>query len=311
MTIKGIKTFFQKIKFDKFHTVKLDVFREKVVTFDVSTIIHRTFHSAVKSLMTYVSFDPAISTWVTPTQDDIRDAFITKITRTFELIARTGIHPVLVFDGETPKLKDATRQKRVDTTQMYMSRVDMNTYTEDFIKNFIRSQFPDESIHQVTEEIALSLGFRVLRSNFEAEGLASSLASTSVNVSSLVVCEDHDCLMYNPRLVGKKLSIRGDDVYVTVYEPIDILRSMNFISESCVIGSNEYTNAMDRLILLLIVSGNDYTDGVRGLGLCKIYDMMMKHNIHAFEHLCQINNKFLCIPFTDIINTLNANCSVI
>lgn len=293
MTIKNVTSFFKKIGFNGFTRTRLDSFSGRRVSFETATIIYKTYYAAVKTCIRRNFREE----WIEPDDEAIDGEFRSMIKGTFSGIMNTGIIPVMVFEGRVPALKEHTHQKRKDSK----STLDRNTK-----EGFLRAAYPKEKHQQMAESIAKDLGFITIRADYEAEGVAAILASANVGFCSLVICEDHDAMMYNPQLIGKGFRKEGGTYYIDTYSINEIMKHARFINETS--SDEEIRIGYERFLLLMKVSGNDYTDGVRGMGLSKVHALMLKHNIHTFDQLCQIDSRFMAIPYQAICSTIIDNC---
>lgn len=177
-------------------------------------------------------------------------------------LLREGIKLVYVFDGEAPKMKRATNDKRRENKDIAFEKYQRAKEEEDIesMGKYARqlSSIDSEKIAE-SKELLEAMGIAIIQAPGEGEAQASFMAQH--NDIYAVGSQDYDSLLFGaPRLIQnltlarKRKTFSG---YVSIGpELIELGRVLNTLQIN-----------HDQLICLGILSGTDYNQGgVKGLG---------------------------------------------
>jgi len=192
------------------------------------------------------------------------------------------IHPVFVFDGKPPKLKENTlaqRRERKERALVKMQKA-LAEGDERAAKSYAQqtSKLTVEMAEQA-KQLLTYLGIPFIQAPSEGEAEAADLAKR--NIAYACASQDYDSLLFGaPRLV-RNLSTTGKrkvprkSQYITI-EPQFIDLQGVFKST----GLNEY-----QLIWLAILSGTDFNSGVYGIGPKKALKLVS--NAKSFDEVIE------------------------
>src|SRR3989344_3676179 len=178
-------------------------------------------------------------------------------------LLESGVRLVYLFDGEPPKLKYKTHEKRGEARDVAKGRYDI-AKSEDNIEGMRRysSQFirlNDEMIEE-SKDLLMAMGIQVIQAPGEGEAEAAYLSRTKKEVYGCV-SQDYDSLLFgasnlirNLTLARRRKTISG---YVEVKpEIIELSKVLNLLEIN-----------LDQLICLGILVGTDYNPrGIPGIG---------------------------------------------
>ncbi len=189
-------------------------------------------------------------------------------------LLESGVRLVYVFDGEPPKLKYKTHEKRGEARDVAKGKYDIAKSEEDiegmrrYSSQFIRLN--DEMIDE-SKDLLMAMGIQVIQAPGEGEAEAAYLSRTKKEVYGCV-SQDYDSLLFgasnlirNLTLARRRKTISG---YVEVKpEIIELSKVLNFLEIN-----------LDQLICLGILVGTDYNPkGIPGIGQKKALQIVKKH----------------------------------
>lgn len=173
-----------------------------------------------------------------------------------------NIKLIYVFDGEAPKLKEKTREKRLEVKEEMHEKYEKAVKEKDIsaMGKYARADTKlDEKKIKESKNLLEAMGIAVLQAPGEGEAQASFLAKE--NYAYSVSSQDYDCLMFgSPKLIQnlslsrKRKTISGfKEVFPQLINLKDVLKELKINQE--------------QLICLGILCGTDYNQGgVKGLG---------------------------------------------
>ena len=185
-----------------------------------------------------------------------------------------GIKPVLVFDGEPPRLKARTIQSRGEIKRRaerdWREAVEIGDLATARTKAMQTSRLTGEMIDQSKRLLDL-LGVPVVQAPGEGEAQASAMARNGTAYAA--ASQDFDSLLFgSPRLV-KNLAISGrrklprKEVFVEVHpEEISLEATLANLGIS-----------REQLVDMGLLIGTDFNEGVRGIGPKKALALIKKH----------------------------------
>jgi flap endonuclease-1 len=172
-----------------------------------------------------------------------------------------GIKPIYVFDGEPPKLKKRTQEKREAIRSEAREKWKEALRKGEAAMKYAQasSQLTDEMLKDAKKLLEL-MGIPYLQAPSEAEAQCSFMAKKEDVFAT--GSQDHDALLFgSPRLV-KNLSIAGrkkvpnKEVYIELKPELielkEVLESLGLTQK--------------QLVIMGILIGTDYNEGVKGFG---------------------------------------------
>ncbi|MFH1506213.1 MAG: flap endonuclease-1 [archaeon] len=204
------------------------------------------------------------------------------ILNRFSNILENGIKPVFVFDGETPKLKHAERERRKGIKIEAQKKFEEAKQKEDLdeMKKYAArtSRLTSEMIEEA-KALIKAMGMPIVQAPTEGEAQAAYMAQKGDVYA--VMSQDADCFLFGaPRLI-KNLTIsrRRKKIGTQTY------KTMNPEMVSLADNLNELQLQQDQLIVLAMLVGTDFNvGGIKGLGPKKSLSLVKKFGTN-FEPL--------------------------
>jgi flap endonuclease-1 len=173
-----------------------------------------------------------------------------------------GVRLIYVFDGEAPKLKGKTKEKRKESKDEMREKYEKAVEEEDIeaMGKYSRSLISlDEQKINESKELLNAMGIAVVQAPGEGEAQASALSKEKIAYG--VSSQDYDCLMFEAPMLIQNLGMarrrKTPTGYVDIYPQIIELNGA--LKE---LGINQ-----EQLICLGILCGTDYNPGgVKGFG---------------------------------------------
>jgi len=186
--------------------------------------------------------------------------------RTTSLL-REGVLPVWVFDGKPPERKTGTIRQRIEAKeraeeqwQQALAAGDLETARRKAAQTSRLTRPMVEELRQ----LLTALGVPSVQAPSEGEAQAASMAAKGTVWAA--ASEDYDSLLFGaPRLV-RGLAARGRGGVSPGAQLVDRAELLSSL------GINE-----EELVLLGIVMGTDFNDGVRGYGPKKSLKLVQEH----------------------------------
>jgi len=184
-----------------------------------------------------------------------------------------GIKLIYVFDGEAPKLKGKTKEKRMEAKKLAKEKYEKAVEEEDIkaMGKYARSEvYLDEKKIKESKELLSAMGIAVVQAPGEGEAQASYM-STHDGIYA-VASQDYDCLMFKAPLLIQNLSMSRrrkiysgyKEIFPQIIELAEVLKELKINQE--------------QLICLGILCGTDYNPGgVKGLGPKKSLKLVQEY----------------------------------
>lgn len=173
-----------------------------------------------------------------------------------------GIKLIYVFDGEHPKLKKTTQEKRFEAKEIAYEKYEKAVEDEDVesMNKYSRQlSYLDQDKINESKELLEAMGIAVIQAPAEGEAQASLICKNGDAYA--VASQDYDCLLFQaPRLIqnltlaSKRKTVSGV-VDITPQEILlkEVLKNLNIDQE--------------QLTLIGVLSGTDYNPGgIKGIG---------------------------------------------
>lgn len=318
MTIKGLSTYLsgkdipkvgRKNSNDESIPLYLNQLKGKKIAIETACFIYKQNWAAVKHVIDNYPFSLIRENdreyWSRPSNDEVYIIFKAYFRSFIKRLCNTGIIPVFVIEGKSPEMKGITIQKRLGDKKEQSNKIDILKYSKDlyeFKKNLPYAYPPSYKHSEIVIDILKEMNLPTVQAKHEGEGVCAYLVNeeTSSLHCDAALTDDYDIFMYGCRVVIRNLrsiSHDRDNFEIEGYAFQDILSTLE-LSQS---------HGEDQFRLLCILSGSDYSDNVYGFGPGKICTLIKKYNITSYDDICKINERFLSIPYRDIIDTIEKN----
>lgn len=203
------------------------------------------------------------------------------------MLLENDIIPIWVFDGEPPKLKSKTREKRRKLKEEAKEKLKKAEDEEEKAKYYKRLSFVNRDMVENCKYLLNLMGIPYVQAPSEGEAQASYMAKKG-DVWA-VVSQDYDSLLYGAPRVVRNLTTTKDSL--ELIELSEVLESLKI--------------SLDDLIDIAILIGTDYNPkGVEGIGFKRAYEMVrakvakdvLKKSVENYE---EIKNLFKNPKVTD------------
>lgn len=313
MTVKGLNKFLRNIgvpvigrpkKINNTIPFYLNQLRGKTLAIDTSMIIYAMNYRAAEDMVERHEFKIVDGKWDAPDTTAIYPYFQRRMVEYIQCIQRSGIIPIYVMDGKTPPMKEAVHMKRREERDSMKEE-----YSDDIVEHkrkVVHYFHPEQNHHDLTIQLLKEMECKVLQAEYEAEGVCSYLALN--RHCHGILCDDGDAIMYGCPIILRKprmFNHMTGHMEVEGVAIVDILLSLGFLVSP--FSPEQYDLAIKRLQLMCILSGTDYHNGVYKMASCKVHSLMMKHDIHTYEKMCEVDERFKVVPYYEILATLEAN----
>lgn len=324
MTIKRLPEFFREQNIPKEgrekkdqHTIPfyLNQMKGKKIAIETSTIVYKQNWAAVlRAIQTHTFIYNDGTGWSCPADDEVLEIFRRYFKSYIQKIIESGIIPVFILEGKSPKLKANTVQKRFESrTEMSEKAADNKEDLDlESFKKRLPYMYPPGSKHMnIMIDILKELKVDTLRAKHEAEGVCAYLVNNKDDPfhCDCALTDDYDIFMYGCKVVIRNLrqaTAKVGNFEVTGYAFQDVLLTLGFL-DSPSYTEEEYNIASKRFQLFCILCGTDYADNIGGLGPARILQIMKLNKIYTYSDACNFEPKFKEIPYNDIIETLKQN----
>ncbi len=212
-------------------------------------------------------------------------------------LLKSGIKPVYVFDGVPPKFKEKTileREKRKEEARKLLEKTGDIKYAQQ------TAELTEDMIKE-SKELLEAMGIPWVQAPSEGEAEAAHLVNTGVAWAS--ASQDWDSLLFgSPRLIRNlnitgRRKLPGKDIYIMVYPELIELNKV----------LSELKITREQLILIGMIIGNDFVEGVKGYGPKKAYKLVKESSkVEIFKKFGwgeleeEVFNFFLNPPAIDV-----------
>lgn len=204
-----------------------------------------------------------------------------------------NIKPLFVFDGPPPKFKqreiEARKERRQEFYEKYEEALQSGNLEE--ARKYAQGAFSiDEYILSSAKRLISLLGLPVIEAPSEGEAQAAYL--NKVGLAYAVASQDYDSALFGALSIARNLAISGrrklpgKKAYVEVKpELVDVTKSLK-----------ELGITLEQLVMIGILVGTDFYEGVKGIGPKKALSLVKTHS-----SLKEIFNE-LKVPFPDYLD---------
>jgi flap endonuclease-1 len=221
-------------------------------------------------------------TLFTDPQGRVTSHLIGLFTRTSRLIAEFSMKPVFVFDGRPNPLKRRTLEMRREATKKaeieYSEAVSKKDHAKAWSKAVMTGRLTGSLLSDAKRLLTL-MGIPWLEALEDAEAQASFMAARG-DVWA-VGSKDYDCLLYGAPVLARYLTLTGRE-----WLPAQ-RRSRQLFPELIKLSDNLALLGISReqLVDLGILVGNDFNQGVKGIGPKKALKLV--HEYVSIERMPQ------------------------
>ena len=197
------------------------------------------------------------------------------ILNRFSNLLENVIKPVFVFDGETPELKHAERERRKEIKIEAQKKYEEAKQKEDIDEMKKYAARTSRLTSQMIEEakaLIQAMGMPIIQAPMEGEAQAAYMAKKGDVYA--VISQDADCFLFGAPLLVKNLTISrkrkktGTQTYALLNPEIVSL------SENL----KELELEQDQLIVLAMLVGTDFNvGGIKGIGPKKALTLFKKY----------------------------------
>ncbi len=187
--------------------------------------------------------------YFTDKQGNITSHLIGLFYRNIKLL-EYNIKPVYIFDGKPPEFKKKTLEKRKEMKEKYREKyleaLEDGDYT-DAKKYASATSRIDNKIVKESKELLEVLGIPYIQAPSEAEAQASYM--TKKGSIFAVGSQDYDSLLFGAKYIVRNINLKDE------LELIDLEQNLR-----------ELEINQDQLILIGMLIGTDFNEGVKGIG---------------------------------------------
>ena len=171
-----------------------------------------------------------------------------------------GIKPVFVFDGTPFRYKLEEIERRMEIKKESLQKALESELIEDRLKYMKRASFLDDFMIEESKKLIKFMGFPIIDAIHDAEAQAAYLTKT--NECFAVVSEDYDSLLFGAKNTIRKFSTESKEFELLNLEKI--LKDLRINRE--------------QLILMGILIGLDFFEGVKGIGPKKALEIVKTYS---------------------------------
>jgi 5'-3' exonuclease len=316
MTVTGLTSLFKKFNIPFLGRPKkandtipayLNQLSGRILAVDTSMIVYKVHSRAIDDMCrSYMFLRSEDGRWSRPDPTELMEYFKVSMRSFIEGMRKTQVNFIFVMEGEVPHMKEKTSAKRrEDRLQASLIEYDDE---QQHIENIKHKYLLSEEHKYATIEILKDLGCKVLQAKYESEGVCDYLVKSKK--AHGVLSDDGDLVMLgSPIMIRKLRSLKLETGHFEYHGLclVDLLINIGFLQEKYRSDHPDYIAACNRLRTLCILSGTDYHPGVFRMGILKIHTLMMEHNCYTYDDVCKVDERFLTVPYHEIISTLDNN----
>lgn len=216
-------------------------------------------------------------------------------------LMENGIKPVFVFDGPSPRFKKATKEQRErikkEAEEKWKKALEEERH-EDARKFAQRTSRLTGPMITESKKLLDALGLPVVQA--PSEGEAQSAMMVREGTVYAAASQDYDALLFGSPILIRNLSITGkrkiprQDRYIIV-EPEEIR-----LEETL----NALNLTQEQLIMMGLLVGTDYNEGVRGVGPKTALKIMTEIGIKDLDSLKEYIKTKYNAEFPEDINEM-------
>lgn len=211
------------------------------------------------------------------------------------LLMEHGIEPIFVFDGNRLCLKDETsaaRQRSRDEAQRDALELEAAGDVEKAYSKWMQAFRLEDSMEDDAIDTLSLNGIMCIRSKFESDQtMATLFVQGRVDA---VVTEDSDIIAYGVKVCLFKLNLTGYCELLNIpsctpddeghQQPSKKQRRVDVSLASL---------SRHQIARMCALSGNDYNENVRGVGIKKVYTMILQHSWDACLSLLNVSSEYI------------------
>ncbi|MBI5355867.1 MAG: flap endonuclease-1 [Candidatus Aenigmarchaeota archaeon] len=201
--------------------------------------------------------------------------------RTSRLL-EAGVKPCFVFDGEPPELKKATirerAEKRRHARELYEKAIASGNDEEARKYGQISASLNSDIIEE-SKRLLSFMGVPCVQAPGEGEAQASHMATSGLVWAA--ASQDYDSLLFGTPILLRNVTVAGRKKLPRKEQYVDVVPETISLSESLEkAGINR-----KQLVILGLLVGTDFNNGVKGIGPKKALDLVKKYGDDALKHV--------------------------
>lgn len=177
-----------------------------------------------------------------------------------------GITPIFVFDGKPPQIKNKTLSNRKANRDAAQEKLDLAIEEDDKIKNFKKTFAPTSEDYEECQVMLDLMGIPYIKAPGEADivcaWLSSRLNADGNKYTKGVISDDSDILVFGAKYI--LLNLFKNKGKTTKLINLDLALTAMRLTH-------------DQLIDLAVLAGCDYCDKIKGIGIKKAYNLILKY----------------------------------
>jgi flap endonuclease-1 len=185
-----------------------------------------------------------------------------------------GIRVIYVFDGRPPTFKERTqserRELRAVAAQKYEDAVKAGDIAEARKQATLATNLGDSDL-RTAKNLLHALGIPIIEAPSEAEAQASYMAKKKIVYA--VASQDMDSVVFGAPILIKNLNVTGKRKIPKKQTYVEIKPEMIKLDEVLqTLGISQ-----EQLAIMSMLIGNDYCDGIQGIGPKKALDLVKRY----------------------------------
>lgn len=201
--------------------------------------------------------------------------------RTSRLL-EAGVKPCFVFDGEPPELKKATirerAEKRREARELYEKAIASGNEGEARKYGQISASLNGDMIEE-SKRLLSAMGVPFVQAPSEGEAQASHMASSGLVWAA--ASQDYDSLLFGTPILLRNITVSGRKKLPRKEQYVDVIPETISLKESLDIAGI----TRKQLVILGLLVGTDFNNGVKGIGPKKALDLVKKHGDDTLKHV--------------------------
>lgn len=268
------------------------------IAIDTSNYMYKFKGKATKKILSVTKFEYTNGEW-----SDINEKKI--LTQWLEIyldlvieMRKNNIRPIFVLDGNAPCEKSSTQNMRKNKIQQNTNKLLLYKKNKNELEKYKRAICNNIYIKNNDKKLLIKflkyINCDVIQSTGEAEKLCCQLCKK--NIVFGVLSSDTDLYAY-----GCPIIINDINLYNFYKSPTITITILNNVL-------NTLNLTYQQMILLCVLSGNDYNDNIPGYGVIKCYRLIKKYSVFKqVQPNDKLNNKYIDCYFSIKNNSISVN----
>jgi 5'-3' exonuclease len=242
---------------------------ELKIAIDTSNYMYKFKGKATKIIISTTKFKYMNDEWSDINEKQVLTKWLEIFLDLVIEMRKNNIRPIFVLDGNAPCEKISTQNIRKDKIQLSTDKVTLCKKNKNELEKYKRSICNNIQIKNYDKKLLIQflkyINCDVIQATGEAEQLCCQLCKN--NIVFGVLSSDTDLYAY-----GCPIIINDINLYNFYKSPTITITFLNNVL-------NILNLTYEQMVLLCILSGNDYNDNVYGYGVLKCYNIIKKYSI--------------------------------